>query len=93
MAVTRIDQLPELTSMDDLDLTLINSQVGGTGLPVTQHTKGQTIQSNILVDYELSDTTTFVLDGGDATSDTIPEYNANTGFDTGNASFTTSSTL
>tara|TARA_B100000085_G_scaffold260539_1_gene264146 strand:- start:2568 stop:2849 length:282 start_codon:yes stop_codon:yes gene_type:complete len=93
MAITRIDQLPELTTMDDLDVTLVNSVTSGTGYPVTQFTKGQTIQSNIMNDYELSDTITFVLDGGDATSTTIPEYNANTGFDTGNASFVTTRTL
>ena len=49
MAVTRIDELPELSSMDDLDLTLLNSQVAGSGLPVTQHVKGQTIQTLSLI--------------------------------------------
>ena len=61
LKVTRIDELPELSSMDDLDLTLLNFQVG-SGLPVTQHVKGQTIQTNLLNDYELSDTITFILD-------------------------------
>ena len=93
MAVTRIDELPELGSMDDLDLTLLNSQVAGSGLPVTQHVKGQTIQTNLMNDYELRDTVTFVLDGGDATADSIPAYNANTGLATGNATSSSLPTL
>ena len=93
MAVTRIDELPELSSMDDIDLTLLNSQVAGSGLPVTQHVKGQTIQTNLLNDYELSDTITFILDGGGATVEALPEYNANTGFETGNATSSSTRTL
>ena len=44
-------------------------------------------------DYELSDTVTFVLDGGDATADSIPAYNANTGLATGNATSSSLPTL
>ena len=93
MAVTRIDELPELSSMDDLDVSLMNSQMAGSGLPITQKVTGQTIQQNLIDNYSLSDTTVFILDGGDATADAIPEYNANTGFETGNATSSSARTI
>ena len=67
MATTRIQNLPEITNIDDVDVFPVNYTDASSSLPQTGQVNLQVMQDGLGA-YDISQTTNWVLNGGGANS-------------------------